>query len=69
MSVEANIEKLSSLFKEIKHTEYLVTKKRIIGELRVLAQETFNLMDHSEELNNNNRRKQIFEVLKKCDAI
>lgn len=69
MSVEANIEKLSRLFKQIKNTECLVTKKKIIGELRMLAQQTFNLMDHSEELSSNNRRKQINEVLKKCDAI
>jgi len=38
MSVEANIEKLSTLFKKIKNTEYLVTKKRCIEELKELAQ-------------------------------
>ncbi len=69
MSLEQKIQNMSSKFKELRTCEFPVVKKMIIGELRKLAAESRNIMCQYEQPSNSKYRRQIDDVLKKCDEI
>jgi hypothetical protein len=69
MSIDAKIQTMSLKFKELKSCEFPVVKTMIIAELRKLASETSKLMEQNEHPTNTKRRRQIDDVLKKCEEI
>lgn len=69
MSLEAKMEAMGQKYRELKSCDFPVVKGMIIEELKKLAAEAEQLMCQNEHPSNSKRRRQIEDVLHKCDII
>lgn len=69
MDINLKIQQISNKFKELKQTDFPVVKKMAIAELRQLAAEAKDIMGQNECAENGKRRRQIDDILNKCNEI
>ena len=69
MSIDEKVEQMSQKYKELRALDNPKNKQKAIADLRKLASEAYIIMAHNEQPSNTKKRRQIEDVLKKCEAL